>query len=492
MLGAVVVDEPRPRVLIGHDLAPQPRGGPVTEGQHDHRRCGELDGGPVTRHRRGIVGRQPLATRNDAGRGGKRRPVVARGAGSHPAGHLGSRAIVQVGAVDEGEEKALRQIRLRIVEGFHRAHRSLARLGRGLADERVVESVDPVADARVGGLAAKGPKDRSGEAPARDAPLRCLNVGVVEHFQDLLELPRLRAAHHGGVDLQRGLPRHGLLAGEAIDRLLRPQAAVDDHRAEAVREGLGVGVGDAGAVAHAPEVPPGVAQRDAHGLHVAHDLPRAEIGRRVRVLREAIGEDRAGGDGVLRPGLLPIHRAREGQVRIGHGAAPRQLRTAQAHTARIPHDEVETVAHLPGQVRVDELTEIDSRTARATGVEGETAAAARRWDHAQRDLRRAAVIRGLPVQRHRELRALGARRLHPIRAIDVGKRRLEGRRCRCDREAGQAGREEAEGGDEGGEWGAHASDGTGQTHVTGGNAAVGAARGGTRRSSGPMQQRARE
>ncbi len=107
MLGAVVVDESRSGVLIGHDLAPQPRRGPVTEGQHHDRRSGQSDRGPVARYRRGVIRRQPLTTRDVIRRDSKSRPVVARSACGEPAGHLWRGPIVQVRAVDEGEEVVL-------------------------------------------------------------------------------------------------------------------------------------------------------------------------------------------------------------------------------------------------------------------------------------------------------------------------------------------------------------------------------------------------
>ena len=118
---------------------------------------------------------------------------------------------------------------------------------------------------------------------------------------------------------------------------------------------------------------------------------------------------------------------------------------------------------------MDTCAGVDAGAARAARIEGEATPATRRRDHTQRDRRRTTVIGSLPIQGHRELRALRARGLDVSRAGDVGESRLEGRCCGGDREAGQAGGEESEGGDQGGEGGAHDSNGNGSSPLTWGN-----------------------
>ena len=235
---------------------------------------------------------------------------------------------------------------------------------------------------------------------------------VVDLLRALLDAPvqrtvvlRLAVLHVGP---QRGLEALGLAQGGLLVALRRVDRAVEDHPPDVGREEVGVLRPDVGAVRRAEVGQPGLAERLAQHVHVAHHL----LGRHVRdqvagallarltELLDRLGELGALGGGV-RVGVL-------GQV----GVHPRGVEAlepgAVVDPARVEADQVVAAGDRLGEGSRPRLGVLDPGAAGTAGVDHQRADRLAGGGHlVDRDPDRLA-LRVVVVERHGQVGALVA------------------------------------------------------------------------------------
>ncbi len=265
-----------------------------------------------------------------------------------------------------------------------------------------------------------------------------LDQRVDQAVVDVVDLGRVGAQRAvragravGGVVVERGLERGGLV-DVGFDRIgVGVDGAVEDHRADLVRVVLGVLGADAGAVRVTQVGQLVVAERGPDGIQILGDVGGSDVLQEVlaHLVDAALHERLRLGFDVcdtgrrvvdLWVGALPVI--------VGIGVAPhRGLGGPDA--AGVEADEVEALPHRVGNVVEQRHCRADARLPRTAGVDHQgTDLVAGRLDPQQRQLRDVAV--GLAVvdghRQHRALGPLGNARLR-VRGRGLARRPLQGR-----------------------------------------------------------------